>query len=155
MSMNKNTVSSCTQLAFIADRVVNSLDSKKGYSDTDRWVFKQAKKLLDDVLTGREVMNTGKLQARAVELLGAYGIALNAYAALAASKKATQKEDIQKVMSAFREDLDELSSGADNEGRNLNVIRDFFSFVRDISLKSDENTFDRVNIGTNFSYGIT
>lgn len=155
MTMGQSTISSYTQLAFIADRVVNALNSKQGYSENDKIVFRQAKKLLDDALSGQEVLNTGQLQARAVELLGAYGMALNAYAALAVSQKATQKEDIQKVISEFQSDMDELASGISKQGSKVDMIREFFRIVRDISLRSDVDSFDKVNIGTKFAYGVT
>jgi len=154
MVMRGSTIPSDLQLAFLADRVVNSLASQQGFLDTDKEVFKKAKVLLDDALNGSEVVKTGQLHVRAVEHLGAYGLTLHAYASLAQSHKRSEKEDIQQVLKTFRQELDDLVSGIPKPVDRIGILKEFFTFVRDISLRNDMIAFDEVRIGNRSSHGI-
>jgi|WetSurMetagenome_2_1015567.scaffolds.fasta_scaffold26295_3 hypothetical protein len=138
------------ELAFLADRVINSLSSNEGYSENDRIVFKKAKDLFSKAIDGQEVLATGQLRAKALELLGAYNMTLNAYAALAESRRASQKEDIKSVINELRNDMDDLASGIGKQSTRIETIREFFSFIKDISARSNLETFDKVKIGIKF-----
>lgn len=153
MPVNETTISGETQLAFLADRVFNSLSKGTSFSGNDRIVFRQAIKLLDDALNGHQVLVTGQLQRRAVESLGAYGMTLNAYATLAQRTKATRKEDIRKVISDLRQEMDDLASGVAKSDPDIARIREFFRLMREISLSRNADRFDTVTIGLKFCYG--
>lgn len=147
-------ISSGSQLAFLSDRVVNSLSGQRQFSEKDKQVFEKAKLLLDSALDGSEILRTGQLQARAVEQLSAYGLTVHAYAALAQNRKTSQKEDLQQVIRAFLEDLGDLVAGTVKDTDRIEMLREFFAFMRDISLRSDMLAFDKVSIQRRGSYGI-
>lgn len=149
-----STIPADLQLAFLADRMVNSLASQREFSDADKEVFKKAKALLDDALDGSEVVKTGQLHMRAAEHLGAYGLTLHAYASLAQSQRRSEKEDIQQVLRTFRQELDDLASGISKPVDRINTLKEFFTFMRDIGLQNDKVAFDEVSIGNRGSHGI-
>lgn len=152
--IGEGIISSDLQLAFLADRVANSLSSRASFSERDKEVLKKAKLLLDDALHGSEVLETGQLQARAAEQLGAYNLTVHAYAALAQSHKMSQKDDIQEVIKTFQEDLSDFIAGAVANRDKINLLHEFFSYVRDICLRHDVIAFDEVSIGNRGSHGV-
>lgn len=154
MVTSESTIPSDLQLAFLADRVVNSLASQREFTDADKEIFRKARELLHDALGGSEVVRTGQLHVRAAEQLGVYGLTLHAYASLAHNRKKIQKDDIQQVINAFRQDLEELASGTTKTADSIGILKEFFSYMRDISLQNDVTAFDEVSIGNRGSYGI-
>ena len=143
----EHVISPHLQLSFLSDRVVNLLSGECPFSYRDKQVFEKAMRLLDSALDGSEIVRTGRLKAGATTHLGVYGVTVHTYAALAQNRKMSQREDLQQVIKSFRQDLDDLAQGTAKDKDRIQIVKEFFTLMRDISLRSDRLTFDKVKIG--------
>ncbi|MCX6008402.1 MAG: hypothetical protein NTZ34_14270 [Chloroflexi bacterium] len=147
MQIAEATISKGSQLALLADRVVNSL-SNTSYSDYDKKNFSKAKMLFDDASTGYQVLETRKLQEKALDQLGAYSFTLYTYAALSQRRRDIRKHDIKAVIIDLAKDMANLSKGiAPKDKSRVKLLIEFFTIMRNISLTSNIAGFDKVIIG--------
>lgn len=133
------------ELQLLAERVGHSTLGTRVFDPTTRAILTKAVDFFDRALRGEEAARTYSLRVTSSEDLPAFEVGMKAYRILSAREVLT---DVASTFSRLREVCQRIALGNAEDAPidELELLRGFFSAVREATRPSEERNTDRVVI---------